>query len=739
MLAAESDSGRIDEVNAGMGDAVQAESRAQMDTPGLVRSTLPVAAYAPIFALGAVAVETVAAIYSGSYISWGVVMLAAGFWAVAAAVGGLVLSAVLMPILLAIKGRHRLVVMPDLFVAIGAGLTAHNVADDYSRLYPLGGGVLLNWAFLPAWAMILGSLTAWLVATEKRGNGRFWIAYALAATLFAEGMSAFSGKLAACTLTITPFVLLAIGAYLVRKTRFGQRPALFVVSLIAALAAMLLVGAEGLGAAPAKPIDRGFTLDAGKAAMLAGKPNVVIIVIDTLRADHTTMCGYKYPTTPNLEQLARECQFFPNGETVDSWTLPSHASMFTGLYPREHGARASSDSGGMGVERSELFSTPLARSKQTLATYLSKAGYDTGAIAANYIWLYRAFGLSQGFSYYYDLPRLLIFTPSGLRTFIWPLEVTDTALGLNGTLLKMAWDAKSVTGMGDRWLQTHSRQPFFLFLNYMDVHSPYAAPPPYDHIDGPISYNRIMREEFWRGFVSNYVRTGQGLRRKVKAEITNQYDGGIAYADHWVGEFVRRLKARDLYDNTLLVVTSDHGEFCGEHARLGHALGVYEGGLHIPILVKYPKGRHAGEVRRERVSITGIFATVLDTLGLPVPQEAARPLGAPERVIFAEDFENPLTSAFYGREFRGNRTAIYDGDWKYIHSTTARGELYDLGSDPDEKTNMCSARPDVAARLKSELNTWQRARPLFDGRKEAGAALSESELERLRSLGYLAR
>jgi len=720
--------------------AAQAMERTDADTPTVARSTLPAAAYAPILALGAVAVETVAAVYSGSYISWGAIALAAVFWMAAAAVGGLVLGVVLLPVLVFVKGRQRLAVMPDLFVATGAGLTAHNIADNYSHLHPLGGGVLLSWAFLPAWAMIFGSLVAWLVATEKRGSGRFWIAYALAATLFAEGMSVFAGKLAACVLTVTPFALLAIGAYLMRKTRLGQRRGLFVVSSIAALSVVLLATAEGLGTTPFKPIDRGFKSDAGKAAMLAGKPNVVIIVIDTLRADHTTMCGYKYPTTPNLSELARECQFFPNGESVDSWTLPSHASMFTGLYPREHGARASKDMGAAGVQRNRPYGTALVRSKQTLATYLSKAGYDTGAIAANYIWLYRAFGLDQGFSYYYDLPKLLIFTPSGHRTFIWPLDTIDTAFGLNGKLLQPATDGRSVTEMGCSWIERNGERPFFLFLNYMDAHFPYSAPPPYDKTDGPgIPYSRILRDGPWRSFIWRYVGTGKGLTPKLKAVATNQYDGGIAYADHWVGEFIKRLKAKGLYDDTLLIVTSDHGEFLGEHGRIDHMVGVYEEGVRIPILVKYPHGRLAGTIRSERASITGVFATVFDSLGLAMPQVSARPLGTLGRLVLVEDFENGQSTSVYGAKFKGDRTAVYEGNWKYIHSTAAPAELYDLSADATESANMIAARPEIAGRLYGQLMAWHRETPLFDGRAETGRALSEQELERLRSLGYLAR
>jgi arylsulfatase A-like enzyme len=160
--------------------------------------------------------------------------------------------------------------------------------------------------------------------------------------------------------------------------------------------------------------------------------------------------------------------------------------------------------------------------------------------------------------------------------------------------------------------------PFFLFVNYMDPHEPYAPPPPFDHIDGAdIAPNpSIANHEKWQSLVDNYIKTGQGFPEEIARQASNQYDGELAYTDHWIGKLVEQLKAEGLYDDTLIVITSDHGEFFGEHQLLDHGTALYEGGIRIPILVKYPGGKHAGEVSNDRVSIIDIFPTILDVVGL---------------------------------------------------------------------------------------------------------------------------
>ena len=221
------------------------------------------------------------------------------------------------------------------------------------------------------------------------------------------------------------------------------------------------------------------------------------------------------------------------------------------------------------------------------------------------------------------------------------------------------------------------------------------------------------------------------------SQVNNQYDGGLAYADYWVGRFVEDLKSQGLYDDTLLIVTSDHGEFFGDHALLEHGVGLYEGGVRIPILVKYPGGAHAGEVIDRRVSIIDIFATVFDVLKLPMPDCTAQALDKVNHPIIAEDYENSPRVAMYGDRFKRSVTAAYVGDLKYMESDRDSPELYDLAADPGETNNLAASRPADAVKLAAAISDWRTKTAAFDGTAETARRLSPETLDKLRSLGYI--
>jgi len=709
--------------------------------PGVLALVLPGIVLAALFSLGVSAFHGLVDVCSGSYVALAVAAMVGAFWMAVAAGAAVAVAAVFLPVLIMLRGRWRSAILPGLIVAAAFLANAFAFRRAIVNNVPLGTLFMLRgYGLVPA-ALVMGGLTAFL-AVHARRTGAWTIAlFMLMSILFATGLSYFVLKPAgAFTLLVGPLALASLGVLLLERIVSARRRAALVFVAAVIFAVALLVSARVAGEPPLAPVNMHFRPDPGKTAMLAGKPNLIIITLDTVRADHTSLCGYKYPTTPNLVRLASECRFFPCGESVDSWTLPAHASMFTGKYPREHGAHASPERTVSGMEKGFTpCGIPLAPSQVTLAALLSMKGYSTGAIVANYSWLCRQYGLDQGFSYYYDLPRWLVFTPGGSPVYEYGLEAVDTLLGKNGKLLETCWDARSVTRMAESWISENRRSPFFLFLNYMDPHYPYCAVPPFHHIDGPdVAYNDVLSFRNWQTFISRYMKTGEGMTPKLAREISNAYDGEIAYLDHWVGQLADWLKAEGLYDDTLLVITSDHGEFFGEHRLLNHGVGLYEGGLRIPILVKYPRGRFAGEVRNERVSIMDIFATVFEVLEFPMPECSAVPLGAPAReLLYAEDFENGTNVERFGERFRGDRTAAFRGDWKYLSSTAAPGELYNLAVDPDEENELSGAEPSVAGALGKGIRNWQDSTPLFDGTKEARREISQGELEKLRSLGYL--
>jgi arylsulfatase A-like enzyme len=180
-----------------------------------------------------------------------------------------------------------------------------------------------------------------------------------------------------------------------------------------------------------------------------------------------------------------------------------------------------------------------------------------------------------------------------------------------------------------------------------------------------------------------------------------------------VGEFIETLKAQGLYDNTLLVVTSDHGECFGEHRVLTHSVEVYENAVKIPILVKYPGQEHKGEVRNERVSILDIFGTVFDVLRLPLPAVTAQPLDKVTHAIMIENYNPGIQRGTYDSGMKRALTVIYSGDYKYTHSTTGRNELYDLAADPEELDDLVNKKPDVAARLEAKVQEYLAKTPAF--------------------------
>ena len=330
--------------------------------------------------------------------------------------------------------------------------------------------------------------------------------------------------------------------------------------------------------------------------------------------------------------------------------------------------------------------------------------------------------------------------PGGSPLYYDGMIAVDWVLGRNGKLLQTYWDARSVTEMAKSLVRKCKSAPFFLFANYMDPHEPYSPPPPFDHVDGPdIPINRTIAVHGpWQKLYDNYIRTGEGLTPELLAQASNQYDGELAFTDHWIGDFLESLKAEGVYDDTLIFVLSDHGEFFGEHQLLDHGTGLYEGGIRIPIIVKYPGGAHAGEVINKRVSIIDVFPTVFEvTKLLPAPPSSGQSLDSVSHPIVAEEFEDGLRVFRYGEKFRRTLNATYSGDLKLIQSSLGQKELYDVAADPAESTNLVDVRLGSAAELAAQLSAWDERTQVFNGKAEAAASMSPEMLERLRALGYI--
>ena len=423
--------------------------------------------------------------------------------------------------------------------------------------------------------------------------------------------------------------------------------------------------------------------------------NVLLITIDTLRADRLGAYGYTGAETPNIDRLAAEGVRFERVTTTVPATLPAHASIMTGLQPFEHGVR----NNGSFVLRDEV---------TTLAERFAAAGYATGGFIAAVV-LDAQFGIAQGFERFGGLTR-------------YQGETGDMSGERPG---------ESVVDEAGAWIRDQSG-PFFAWVHMYDPHDPYAAPEPYG---------------------SRYA--------------DSPYDGEVAYADAMVGRLRRALEESGAVDNTLIVLTADHGEALGDHGEQGHSFFIYDSTIRVPLIFWAPgeaqgsaPGEAPGEVQNPvrgagqglatgaalpegavpagavvtgGVGVIDIFPTVLTLLGLPVPASSgvdlSRHFDDPDwagRVIYSESLIPYLD--FGWSELR----ALTDGNYKYI--AAPEPELYDLAADPGETDNLVDADVERANTMDDALRQFAAG---DDVTTVAAGAVDPESIAALQALGYL--
>jgi arylsulfatase A-like enzyme len=469
-----------------------------------------------------------------------------------------------------------------------------------------------------------------------------------------------------------------------------------------------------------------------RAAGLPHRPNVVLIVMDTVRADHLSLYSYKRRTTPNLEALASEAVLFRNAFSTSDITLSSHASMFTGLYPSWHGAHLTVESKDLGR---------LEPSFDTLAEVLSRDGYATLAVLANAAYLRTEFGLHQGFTYYDNRATV---RGNGTRDEYYLRAVVRPILNLivPATELDRPYRrADQITAEVLKVLKNMSgqKEPFFLSVNYMDAHEPYIPVPKYRDLFGgvPVSNDRLrqLRDQL----------ALPGLSAEAKADLEHaiaEYDGGIACIDADIRKIVDGIKQAGVYDDTMIVVTSDHGDALGERGSLGHPFSVYQELVHVPLLIKYPRSANVTPGRQVDWPVSGVdlMPTVLDTVGIAIPENLqGQSLKAmdrePDRMILAESYLDEYLRKSRRRSDRGQR-ALFQGKWKFIGSTSGlkeQTELYDLSQDPGETHNLYNPADANSLRFRDEMKRRVDAVP----HRRITQKMNQTTQERLRGLGYV--
>lgn len=422
------------------------------------------------------------------------------------------------------------------------------------------------------------------------------------------------------------------------------------------------------------------------------RPSFLILSLDTTRADRLGIYGYARPTSPQLDRLARDGAWYERAHTTATWTLPAHASLFTGKFPTSHGARYDPEGPlvlGKEITGPDAYQQIRARGlgagESTLAERFRDAGYRTGGVVAG-PWLEKVFGLSRGFDDWDD---------RGITS-------------VNGR------PAKAVTDSAIAWLDADPERPFLLFLNYFDPHSPFY--PPARFVD-----EVVPPEE-----------RPQGEAQTI-TEISGLYDAEIRTMDFHIGRLLDHLRATGRYDSTWIVAVADHGELLGEQNATGHGTSLFEPELRIPLLVKPLPGEAPRGARTEPIQISDVFPMLLGRAGLPVPEGTQSMFPPPaDRPVFAE--VNPLPK--FGR--RGAWRGVVHGDWKYLESGKGDRLLFDLANDPGETTDVAEQNPEVTKRLRETLETWMASLPPpAPAAPTQATEIDASTREALESLGYL--
>ena len=437
-------------------------------------------------------------------------------------------------------------------------------------------------------------------------------------------------------------------------------------------------------------------------------PNVLLIVIDALRADHVGCYGYERPTTPFLDELASRGTLFEDAYAAANMTRMSVPSILTGVPPASHGGRELGD--------------PADPWFLSIAELLQDRGWATVFLGPNPS-LDPVFGNFYGFDTY--------FSDDFFHARFWRdlrrggSKRAASAAHLNATLLD--------------WLsRRRGERPFFAYVHYRDVHGPYTPPAPYDSMfaepgravrplppDAFEASNRYLRLDDDRGDINAYI---------------DRYDGGIRYTDGEVGALARELDSRGLLRDTLVIVTADHGEGFWEHGHANHGSTLHEEQVRVPLIVVTPARERTGSRVRALVSHLDLAPTILDLVGLPLPaqvqgrslspclREPGCSLGRP--AVFFETVE---------------RSGLRSGPWKFVLDATAGEQmLYHLGIDPGERSNLlapgplCSPEsPHEIARTLALLLSDHMERATAAARDTGAVAISEELDRQLRSLGYL--
>lgn len=540
--------------------------------------------------------------------------------------------------------------------------------------------------------MLLAGLGLWAIA--RLFPGRVRIGHAVFVYAF---IGFFALTLMAYQLHDIARVVLSAGLASVVVRVAVSQPGLRVLRVIrtGTAAIVLAIGAASAALYGYRALGESRAL-AGLPDAEAGLPNILLIVLDTVRAISTGLVGDEGGSAPLLQAFAKEGVTFEWAFSTAPWTLPSHASMLTGLYAHEHGAD---------------WDTPLPDTTLTLQEYLRDFGYLTGSFVANQ-YLSQEYGLGDGFIRVEDYrisPGELVRSTSIGRRVLAPGSLLRQVTGFHQLLGRKS--ARDVNDSFLAWRRDHEDRPFFAMLNYLDAHVPYLAPEPFRLARGDTATRRNpMFQWGW-----------EWTRDDVNAE-ERAYEATIGYLDFELNRLLDALAERGELDNTIVVITSDHGEQFGQHGHMQHSGSLYLNSLHVPLVIHYPGGAPAGTRVDDPVTLRDLPRTILDLAGLEADTFEGRSLRrhwdrALARANAAEPVLAEVTTGIRPPEeyprARGDMQSVILGRYHLIRNGDGTLELYDFSADPLEERNLANdpnARP-ILERLQRALPGKDRVGP----------------------------
>ncbi|MBA7465098.1 2,3-bisphosphoglycerate-independent phosphoglycerate mutase [subsurface metagenome] len=425
-------------------------------------------------------------------------------------------------------------------------------------------------------------------------------------------------------------------------------------------------------------------------------PNIILISIDALRADHLSCYGYHRNTSPNIDRLASQGILFKNGFSQATWTLASHTSIFLSQYVWRHNVNSS--------HTKKRLPDPCT----TLAEILKNENYATAAFTGGGI-MSSKYGFNQGFEIYDD-------GPPGRRRHYEISSHIDKLLS---------------------WLESVRNRKFFLFIHTYDVHSPYNPPSPYfDLYTNGYSKGKALKTS--EGIIATFETDASKFTPEEIDYITAVYDGGINYVDDQLGKIFEKLDQLGIDDNTIIIVTADHGEAFKEHGKLAHCHKPYIEEIHVPLIMRGP-GIPKNRIYENFVQHIDIVPTILEILNIPQRKEMQGKSLLPlmNNCEIEKDFKTYSFGQDRNKPQQSFSMSIRTKEWTYIMNQNGPDELYDRINDPKEQNNIIEKRPLIAQKLKKELEDFIILTSEGKPRVAEKVDIDEELKEQLKSLGYL--